>query len=46
MNKPDDWRTALVTFAKTKVTAIQARRGALEKKKIKEMGARGHRPRQ
>jgi len=32
MNKPDDWRTALVTFPKRKVTAIQARRGALEKK--------------
>jgi len=46
MNKPDDWRAALVTFPKSErpalsaaewVTAIEAWRGALERKRLKKI---------
>jgi len=35
MNKPDDWRAALVTFAKTKVTATGSAARALQKENKK-----------
>jgi len=38
LNSESDWRTALVTFAKTKVTAVQGSRRPLEKKNKKENG--------